>query len=1477
MKLITSAAKAKANSRFGSQPIVVLKIEWPSGTSYYADSDYTFGANSCAGKILAMGDAASVSKALSIGELSTISVTLDDNDLSIKSKINTDLIEGTYCTVYFHFNGLAEADAVTLLRGRIQGDIGWDQATRQLSFTIDANTLVDQEVGFSTTRATLPTMSTEAEGKAWPLCFGTVLKVPALNLYKPKMSQLSAQFLGTDSSIKIADGASWPQGVDTDIDIDYIWHIRCRGQFNGNVFTFSQKNISKFTNVTCASRVTDGDEGNSSVFWITDSTQNLVGNYVYMTVGATKYVNYVESQYGAKCYCGKEWRADNSDTNLLINNTHMILDVRGAPDASWGAVYNAQYKAAGPDGVPHWYTGATVIPDSYILPAGADVTEVVGNPYTYIANLIPSTQILGVYAYRTYAGEKTLQPVPSSYYTKNLSNTIAGKNCTTITFTSLLSSRKIEKWEDEVYVSLVSSVGSNTTDQIKHILQTYSTVSIDLTTFNAVATLINNYPSNFALLDTKSVVSVIEDICYQARLAILITSNIAYLDYISRAPTPDLLMTEDLIALKTLNLGFTKTEDLVTKYVAKWKPDYTTDREYTYKNNQNILGTKVEEKDFYIYNIESLVKLSARYWGWRLSNSWRTAAYSAFLPALGLEVFDTIENRISTLSSNPIRGQVTGVQHNTDEQVIKLEMTLASLSGQSSSGEPTESVTFYTGDPTFPITGSEPMPGDPGAGLSEVDYKVPVDSTNNPQNKETKRTVDIQFDTDTFQRGVSETVTFTLVDESGNWIGQDVKALVTIASDDSADVISPTTITMTGGRFVGPITISGGAGIDNAVIKAQISNTNYTGISKGFKIQDEGEIQWTSQPFSAVRGKTFSVSLTGGAVSAVYSVSVSQGDSTDKLYSGSTQVTTITTDASGNFSATDWKFDDGDYVIDDKVIVLTRSGNTFPSEPITLIDNPASPGIVYKITGSWTLGQVLMNNGSGGWILGDPSTAAGKTLGVIARVVGGDQYLVVRGLCCLSSILDHTTYNLGASGTLSTSAGFFVMRSYQGQLCWVGGAGTVNKLDDIGDVDVPSAANGNALVYDTSANKWVNAAITDPDAIIGYTYSSGSAQLNIGANKITYAKMQQVTATSILCNPTGALANVQALQATTDDTVLTRSGGVLVWQPIASAAIGTNAVTYAKIQQMPGDSVLGNPAATTGNVSAIQATGNGQFLSMHSGVLAFAAIAYSDLPTAGAFAGTYGSADWQPPTFTVNNQGIITAVGTKALPAIGNDTTAAGPLRFVGNTLTLSSGSAVFNANKLNGIPISGTPSTKYEWLKSDGAGNWIPYTMPSAPGAAQLGFLTAHDSTAASGYRDLDCGAAYGIVANPTGSRAFPVSVTALTGTVLCRKSTGNLGFQPALELGNSGTNGGSLKIYAASGTVITIDSVGIDMLYSTTAQIRTFDSGRLYISSSGSNIIDLNLSDIIGINKNIKLREIDVCDGGAAKKMLVLCSAAY
>ena len=277
-------------------------------------------------------------------------------------------------------------------------------------------------------------------------------------------------------------------------------------------------------------------------------------------------------------------------------------------------------------------------------------------------------------------------------------------------------------------------MSSNTAEAIKYLFDTYSgSLGTDAASFTSVATDIANFPSHFAILDQPNVVSVCEDIAWQARCALLLKNDTVFIRYLSKTQTEAFEHTNSNTEFKTLSTSFIATEDLVTRLVANWRENYETEdvKEYIFENNIPTFGLVEDNYEFSIYNIESLVKVSLGFWGIRLSNSWRTFALRGFYDSILLEAFDVNAINIGQLSTNKIRGEVERADQDLTGDEFTYEGTLASKAADVDLGnQPQEDTEYFTGDPNNPAEPAPAAPPDPTAGLALTDYEVPLSDRN---------------------------------------------------------------------------------------------------------------------------------------------------------------------------------------------------------------------------------------------------------------------------------------------------------------------------------------------------------------------------------------------------------------------------------------------------------------------------------------------------------------------------------------------------------------------------------------------------------------------------------------------------------------------------------------------------------------------------------------------------------------------------
>jgi hypothetical protein len=161
----------------GEEPIMAVHTPW----GIYRDKGGPLALDSVSGldAVLTIGGS---------GATTSINITVQDPDGIAKAILDTDDIHMQWCEVWQEFEDTV--DKVKLFEGQINAPISWDSASRKISFTL-VSKVESQEIGFSVEDKEVVTGDTVASdetgrapseliGKAWPLCFGSVLQSPTL-------------------------------------------------------------------------------------------------------------------------------------------------------------------------------------------------------------------------------------------------------------------------------------------------------------------------------------------------------------------------------------------------------------------------------------------------------------------------------------------------------------------------------------------------------------------------------------------------------------------------------------------------------------------------------------------------------------------------------------------------------------------------------------------------------------------------------------------------------------------------------------------------------------------------------------------------------------------------------------------------------------------------------------------------------------------------------------------------------------------------------------------------------------------------------------------------------------------------------------------------------------------------------------------------------------------------------------------------
>lgn len=109
------------------------------------------------------------------------------------------------------------------------------------------------------------------------------------------------------------------------------------------------------------------------------------------------------------------------------------------------------------------------------------------------------------------------------------------------------------------------------------------------------------------------------------------------------------------------------------------------------------------------------------------------------------------------------------------------------------------------------------------------------------------------------------------------------------------------------------------------------------------------------------------------------------------------------------------------------------------------------------------------------------------------------------------------------------------------------------------------------------------------------TASAGSNATTVAANAVTDTKLRDSAALSVIGRSANSTGDPADIAAGSDGDVLRRSGTTLGFGTIATAGIANDAVTFAKIQNIATDRLLGRDTAATGDVEELTVGGGLEF------------------------------------------------------------------------------------------------------------------------------------------------------------------------------------------------------------------------------------------------------------------------------------------
>ena len=169
----------------GTEPLFIVEIQWVENGPRVMYTDQKFnGQDYPYPTIIQVGNLDMATQVDGASDSQQINLTLDDVDGRLKEIIDSHDIHKKPVWVYQGFKGLTLAHKFLLFKGEISSPIVWDEGARTL--TIDVLTRQeDTDVAFSMEEGDFPNIPEEALGKVWPLIFGEVCNMQAVQIRAP--------------------------------------------------------------------------------------------------------------------------------------------------------------------------------------------------------------------------------------------------------------------------------------------------------------------------------------------------------------------------------------------------------------------------------------------------------------------------------------------------------------------------------------------------------------------------------------------------------------------------------------------------------------------------------------------------------------------------------------------------------------------------------------------------------------------------------------------------------------------------------------------------------------------------------------------------------------------------------------------------------------------------------------------------------------------------------------------------------------------------------------------------------------------------------------------------------------------------------------------------------------------------------------------------------------------------------------------
>ena len=685
MRTISATSLAKIGEQYGTEPIIIVRVWWNDIAYDYSDKIVLD--QGVFGRILSVSGLDDISNLSS--NVQTISVTLDDSDEQLKQIIDYIDVHKKRVQVLQWFNGIPKSEAFVLFEGQINSPIEWSEGARTLSFDV-VSQIEAFELGFSMEEGYYTNLPIKAIGEPFPMIFGTAIKSRALQMTDVPTAIL-ALGKGDVDEVQYTAELNELKASQEDLRISFreslaaaIFNLLKAGEaINEGDFELANEYLAVYGKLiqqanTYLNEVRFLEE---KIGLLQKEYDDRLGVSFQAPGGENRFFSIVTDiplptsfQFEIN---GSYYEGIYDETTLRIKVGNEVTFDTARPKTVFFNKVNFRQVSTSYDSAPQverfrWYDAGTQI-------------RIINVPIYYIVGIGNCTVSV---VYGKINGVRV--PIPPQYYEiKYISFGTLTATCikTFRPISTILSPIGEKVWDsDDIWCDVTSGTTSdNFISILKYVIDNFTNLDYDNTSFTAVDAQTSNARMNFVLYERKNTLDFIKELAFQAKCTVWIDNLTVKIRYLPAVPTYVDEITSDHIIEDSLVISAGVTEDLVTKLVALWQRDYSQEKpnKFIVRNNVERYGLLEQVFDYYAYNNAEAVKSSAIYWSIRLSNTWKVLKFRSLVDKLKLESNDPVlmVNDTNLFALEDVIGIVTSAVYDSDSQEISFEVWLPVLWG----------------------------------------------------------------------------------------------------------------------------------------------------------------------------------------------------------------------------------------------------------------------------------------------------------------------------------------------------------------------------------------------------------------------------------------------------------------------------------------------------------------------------------------------------------------------------------------------------------------------------------------------------------------------------------------------------------------------------------------------------------------------------------------------------------------------------